>query len=137
MKILILGEDLVAWTLGAALASTGCSVHMTACDLPDVTSEEVEPDLSRLLDQQLESGRLHLECGMEQLASEKLDMLIDARDFTSQADMLAAVKNAGFPRLVALVQPVPLGTTDILQEQLNGLSSQPPQVVFWPNFIQS
>ena len=137
MKLLILGEDLVAWTLAAALASTGCRVHMTACDLPDAASEEVEPDLSRLLDQQLEMGRLQLDCGMDQLANNSLDLLIDARDFTSQEDLLAVVQEAGFPRLVALVQPVPLGTTDTLQEQLNGFSSQPPQVVFWPNFIQA
>ncbi len=137
MKLLILGEDLVAWTLGAALASTGCSVRMTACELPDAASEEVEPDLSRLLVQQLEAGRLQLQCGLTTPADQPADLLIDARDFVCLETLRKAVEQAGYPRLVALVQPVPLGTTDRLQQQLNEDSVQPPRVVFWPNFIQA
>ncbi|SFB83915.1 UDPglucose 6-dehydrogenase [Marinospirillum celere] len=136
MKLLIIGEDLVAWTLGAVLASTGCSVKMTAGALPDATSEEVEPDLSRLLTQQLESGRLQL--GFNPVAeSAVLDLLIDARDFVSTDSILDAVRLADFPPLIALVQPVPLGTTDQLQEALNKATPKPQQVVFWPNFIQA
>lgn len=137
MKILILGDDLVAWTLAAALGSTGCSVRMAACELPDAASEEVEPDLSRLLAQQLETGRLRLQCGLPLNAATPVDLLIDARDFTSQTEIRDAVQQAGFPGLVALVQPVPLGTTDELQQALNAATAQPPQVVFWPNFIQA
>ena len=137
MKILILGEDLVAWTLAAALGSTGCRVQMTVCELPDAASEEVEPDLFRLLTRQLETGRLELGAGLPVESGSGLDLLIDARDFSSQKDLLLAVQQAGFPQLVALVQPVPLGTTDGLQQALNQLRTQPPQVVFWPNFIQA
>ncbi|WP_162299650.1 nucleotide sugar dehydrogenase [Marinospirillum perlucidum] len=137
MKTLILGEDLVAWTLAAALSSTGCRVYMQAGRLPDMASEAVEPDVLVLLEQQLEAGRLSLQAFFWQAAEEGVELLLDARDFVGLDTLLRDIKASGLPALVALVQPAPLGTTEALQEELHALPEASTEVVFWPNFIQA
>lgn len=137
MKLAVLGEDLVAWTLAAALASTGCKVSMTACDLPDPSSEEQEPDLHTLLQQQLAAGRLTLACGLEALGREGMDLLVDAREYQTTDLIFGTIEQLGFPPVVALVQAVSLGTTDALQQRLRQETDATTAVVYWPNFVQA
>ena len=137
MKLAILGEDLVAWTLAGALASTGCQVSMTACTLPDANSEELEPDLFTLLTQQLASERLVLSCGVQALAEQGVSLLIDAREHLNAEQLYQTLQQLGFPPVVALVQAVPLGTTDTLQTRLQQEAQVATAVVYWPNFIQA
>ena len=137
MNLVVLGDDLVAWTMAAALASTGCQVSISALTLPDEQHRDLEPELSLLLSQQYNAGRLKLGYQLSKALGKTLDLLIDAREFESFEHLYQAYIDIGLPSVIALVQPVPIGTTDQLQQHLDNLSQQETAVIFWPNFIQA
>lgn len=144
MKVRIIGNDLVAWTLAGALASTGCKISMQADALPLPESDAAEPDLLRLLQRQMDAGRLSLGA-----STSEADLLLLAEPDVALPELkaqvqsfLAASASAARQQLVALVQPVAIGTTDQLQDWLDELVSQSAassavSVVYWPAFIQA
>ena len=134
MNILILGDDIVAWTMAAALASTGCSVNMASSSLPHGHHEALESELFLMLTQQQAAGRLRL--GHSKNTESTVDLLIDAREHQTIDAIFQAVKDTRFPSVVALVHAVPIGTTDALQDAINKVN-QSSAVVYWPNFIQA
>ena len=126
MNIRILGHSLEAWTLAAALSSTGCQVMITADQLPDERSEIAEPDLLRLLHQQFAQGRLELIGGADTaFVLPECELLIDARKNLSAEQRFPVLQalahhRNGSPFITyALIQPVAVGTTDQLQRALN------------------
>lgn len=141
MNVLMLGSNLESWTLTAALASTGCVIHMDSKELPDTDSELMESDLYRLLLKQREAGRLVF--GSDKI---EVDLLIDARQQTDEQrlelDLLDfAARLEALPAehqiVVALVQPVPVGTTERLQNQLQQQGFNQLLMVYWPGFVQA
>ena len=136
MNILILGDDLVAWTMAGALASTGCNIHMQATQLPEGDHEATESELFLLLYQQHSAGRIILKGQLKLDKAAPLSLLIDAREHQSLEKMIDAVEKAGYPDVTALVHTVAIGTTDALQHTLNQRQVK-TSVVYWPNFIQA
>lgn len=134
MRLVILGDDLVAWTLAATLASTGCEVSMTACDLPAANNED--SDLLTLLTEQMQAGRVFLDCDLKTHALEEVDLLLDARGNQAVVNMFESVQQLNYPSVVALVQAMPLGSTAQLQALINQ-EGEETRVVYWPNFIQA
>ncbi|MBE0505957.1 MAG: UDP-glucose/GDP-mannose dehydrogenase family protein [Marinospirillum sp.] len=141
MNVLMLGNNLESWTYTAALASTGCVIHMDSKELPDADSELMEPDLYRLLLKQREAGRLVF--GSDKI---EVDLLIDARQQTDEQrlelDLLDfAARLEALPAehqiVVALVQPVPVGTTERLQNKLQQQGFKQLLMVYWPGFVQA
>lgn len=145
MKVRIIGDDLVAWTLAGALAATGCKISMQAEKLPLPEDEVAEPDLLRMLYRQVSAGRL-MPAGVDPNA----DLLLLAEPDVSLSELKAQIQSfldAGSDpsrqqlarqQLVALVQPVPIGTTDQLQDWLEQSEFQSSvSVVYWPSFIQA
>lgn len=145
MNIRILGNNLEAWTLAAALASTGCRVVITAKQLPDEQSELAEQDLLRLLQKQVMQGRLQLVELADTVfnAADGVSLLLDARtkltlDQRFQAlQGFASTIGGGNHGIYALVQPVAVGTTDQLQSQLCALGANHIQCLYWPSFIEA
>ncbi|MBA4501506.1 nucleotide sugar dehydrogenase [Marinobacterium marinum] len=140
MRVMIEGQDLVAWTLSAALASTGCRVSVSADRLPRDNQEVNEPDLLRLLDSQHQSGRL--QTGYPDTRASLLVIGRDMGGFESCCRYLepylsAALDDDGYLKVIALVQPLPLGTTDRLQQWLQDSGRGQVKVVYWPAFIQA
>lgn len=140
MKVRVLGNNLEAWTLAAALAFTGCEVAMAQEALPSSDSGISEPDLLQLLQREYEAGRLRLGC-----REEGADLLLVACRLTLVDELRSAVQgfvscvgeSSASKPLIALVQPVPIGTTDALQVWLEEQGRAHIRVVFWPAFIQS
>jgi UDPglucose 6-dehydrogenase len=142
MNVLMLGNNLESWTLTAALASTGCVVHLSAAQLPEADSELMEPDLYRLLLKQQDAGRLVYASSTAAVA-----LLIDARHHDKgqhqlQQDLLDfASRVAALPGdhtcVVALIQPVPVGTTERLQSLLQQQGYHQLTLVYWPGFVQA
>ncbi len=145
MNIRVLGNNLEAWTLAAAFASTGCRVAITAKQLPDEHSELAELDLLRLLQKQLAQGRLQLIDLVDTVfnPADSCELLIDARTNLSAEQRFGALKAfadtvRGESAIYALVQPVAVGTTDQLQGQFNALNSAcSVQCLYWPSFIEA
>jgi UDPglucose 6-dehydrogenase len=138
---MIEGQDLVAWTLAAALASTGCQVSISAGGLPLDDQEVSEPDLLRLLESQHQAGRL--KTGQPDIQSSLLVIGRDMGGFDNFCRYLQPFLNAsaldgnGQVKVIALVQPVPIGTTDRLQQWLHDSGLGQVKVVYWPAFIQA
>ncbi|GAA0789248.1 nucleotide sugar dehydrogenase [Marinobacterium sediminicola] len=140
MRVHVLGDNLEAWTLAGALAQTGCRVSLKQTGLPRADSDMGEPDLQQLLEQQQAAGRLQL--GREHEAA---DLLLVAERHASQESLQASVQaflgaldaqdQTGM--LVALVQPVAIGTTEQLQQWLDDHGAGHVRVLYWPAFIQS
>ena len=140
MRVRVLGDNLEAWTLAGALALTGCNVSMAQTVLPGKGSGIAEPDLMQLLEQQYEAGRLQL--GTTAMAA---DLLLVACRLSSLESLQEAVQpfvmelnEKPVPEpLIALVQPMAIGTTDKLQQWLDAQSAGHIRALFWPAFIQS
>lgn len=143
MNIRILGNNLEAWTMAAALSSTGCRVTVTAKQLPDEQSELIELDLLRFLEKQ--QGRLLLTdlADTDFSPGDNCELLIDARTNLAANQRFEALKVFSGAVLAesaiyALVQPASVGTTDQLQEQLSTLSlNRSVQCLYWPSFIEA
>jgi UDPglucose 6-dehydrogenase len=142
MKVQILGDDLTAWTLAGALALTGCEVALAAPALPGADSAIAEPDLLSLLAQQQAAGRLRL----GDAHAEGAQLLLVASQHDGAEELQAAVQDfveqarrqgATARPLIALVQPVAIGTTDRLQAWLEAQGLGQVRVVYWPAFIQA
>lgn len=140
MKVQVLGSNLEAWTLAAALAFTGCRVCMTHSQLPAAGTDISEPDLLQLLAQQQSAGRLLLGC-----KEDKADLLLVASRHMSMELLQAEVQSfvdsvrgdiSAVP-LVVLVQSVAIGTTDLMQQWIDAQDAKHIRVLFWPAFIQS
>lgn len=140
MNILIMGSDITAWTQAAVLASSGCQVSLLLDQ--NVEVESSEPQLSRLVQTQQDEGRLQVIQGAS-LNEPQTNLLIDARvnlDFDSRKqaiEQFAACLPQAQSVVVALVQPVEIGTTEQLQQRLNDQGLTQLSVVYWPSFIQS
>ncbi len=144
MKVRVLGDSLDAWTLAGALAFTGCQVAMAQSTLPGADADIAEPDLLQLLQQQHTAGRLQL--AEEQLDGDPTtDLLLVACRLPSMEALKAAVQDfvgrvqpqVEARPLIALVQPVAIGTTDALQAWLDEQGAGHVRVLYWPAFIQA
>lgn len=145
MNLLILGNNLAAWTLAAAFASTGCCVAIMAKQLPSEHSDLAEVDLLHLLQKQHHEGRLLLIDHADTVfnSASSCELLIDARTNLTTEQRFQTLKEFAVTAqaesaIYALVQPVAVGTTDQLQEQLNALNSAcSVQCLYWPSFIEA
>lgn len=146
MNLLILGNNLLAWTMAAALSSTGCRVAISVKQLPSEHSDlAAEAGLLNLLQKQHHEGRLlpidHADTVVNPASS--CELLIDARTNLTieqrfQTLKVFAVTAQAESAIYALAQPVAVGTTDQLQEQLNALNSAcSVQCLYWPSFIEA
>ena len=141
MRVMIEGQDLTAWTLAGALSSTGCQVSINATQLPLDDEEVTEPDLSRLLEQQFQAGRLVLDNW-----DHDAQLLILADDLNHADGYIDHLKRQFFTskpypldqlKVIALVQPVSIGTSEQIGEWLQTQLDQAIDIVYWPSFIQA
>lgn len=140
MRVMIEGQDLTAWALAGSLASTGCNVTMKLPTLPMENNDVNEPDLLRLLQLQLQSKRLILD-----VVDNQSELLILAEDMVHANGYIAFLKglyeqdNISFRqlRVIALVQAVPIGTSELLQQWLDSQNLSFIHVVYWPSFVQA
>jgi len=120
---------------------------MTAHQLPDGQGEIAELDLLRLLEKQRAEGRLQV--AATPLSLSLCQLLIDARTQLETLQRLPVIealavaqKTSARPVICALIQPVAVGTTDQLQQQLDArYQAQGEQVpvvcLYWPAFIEA
>lgn len=152
MKIMVVGDDHAAWTMASVLASTGC--HCVICK-PEIAPVDInEPGLNRLSSDQIRQGRLQLQPQQDPIPDvelviyaepqadydQVLNYAIDfARLVQSQATCAGEGDKDGRNRLrvIALIHPLEIGSTDRLQQDLLTRGYDFIRVVFWPSFIQS
>lgn len=146
MKLLVIGDDHAAWTMASVLASSGC--YCLICRDVITPADINEPGLNRLSSDQIRQGRLQLVEGKNSAVD--ADLMVYAEPHASYEELLAcslsyaekAQKDSEpitlpLKRVIALIQPFEIGTTDRLQEDLKAQGYDFVSVVFWPSFIQS
>lgn len=150
MKIMVVGDDHAAWTMASVLASTGC--HCVICK-PEIAPVDInEPGLNRLSSDQIRQGRLQLQPQQEPISDVELviyaepqadyDQVLNyaiefARSAQSQETCDSDGDSRNRLRVVALIHPLEIGSTDRLQQDLLERGYDFIRVVFWPSFIQS
>lgn len=161
MSVLVVGDDIVAWTKATVLASTGCQTWLCSASVLDLSGE---PGLQRLMDEQVASGRLTLADRMPAADSDiwRCQIMIYAHPVDDSGALQQYSRQFAYKaqpedevRIIALTHPVPIGTTERLQQQLetdyshtgaesgrsecdnHGLNQVPLAAVYWPGFIQS
>lgn len=150
MKIMVVGDDHAAWTMASVLASTGC--HCVICK-PEIAPVDInEPGLNRLSSDQIRQGRLQLQPQQEPISDVELviyaepqadyDQVLNyaiefARLIQSQETCDSDGDSRNRLRVVALIHPLEIGSTDRLQQDLLERGYDFIRVVFWPSFIQS
>jgi UDPglucose 6-dehydrogenase len=146
MKLLVIGDDHAAWTMASVLASSGC--HCIICK-DNITPADInEPGLNRLSSDQIRQGRLQLL--EDSIPAIDTDLMLYAEPHASYEELLACSidyaekaktscqsNDQPSKRVVALIQPFEIGTTDRLQQDLKEQGHDFVSVVFWPSFIQS